>query len=127
MKIQQTFRFLVEKYHFTYAYQEFHNCYHGNWVISAYSYYNTNGCFSVSLLQQRDELDFYYSRHYSTIRDELFEVRLEEQTICPDVWQRAKKRFLFAYRPQLYIDTVAYVIKKQIETTNSFFGILVQQ
>lgn len=125
MKIEKTFRFLVEKYGLNYSYQEFRNCYNGNWVISAYSYHNPSGCFTISLLQQRNELEFYYSRHHSTIREELFELKLREQTICPDLWAKAKKRFLFAYRAQLYLDTLAQAIEANIENTNSFFGILV--
>ena len=123
MDIEKTFRFLVDDYHLNDSHQLFYQCYGGSWVVSTHSYYNETGCFTIHLLHQRDEIDFYYSKKIGHTREILCEQKINVQSICPEIWDEAKKRFLFAYRPQLYLTTLAKAIKRQIEETNSFFGV----
>ena len=123
MDIEKTFKFLVDDYNLNYACQEFNDCYGGNWTIATHSYYNQTGCFTIQFLYQRSELGFYYSKAYSSKLKCLCEKRIDEQAACPEIWFEAKKRFFFACRPQLYLNTLAQVIKQQIKDTNSFFGV----
>lgn len=123
MDIEKTFQFLVDNYHLNYSHQVFHHCYGGNWVVSTHSYYNETGCFTIHLLHQRNELDFYYSKEFGATREALCERKIDEQSLYPEIWLEAKKRFLFSYRPQLYLDTLAYVINKQIKEKGCFWGV----
>ena len=123
MNIEKTFAFLITDYHMNYAYQKFPHCPFGNWIIGTHSYYNDSGCFTIHILYQRNEIDFYYAKAYSTIREKLCESLIDEQEAYPEIWWKAKQKFMFSYRPQLYLNTLAEVIKKQIEETGSFFGV----
>ena len=121
MNIEEMFRFLVKEYHLNYSHQLFYHCYGGSWVVSTHSYYNETGCFTIHFLHQRDEFDFYYSKEVSLTREALCERKIDVQSVCPEIWFEAKKRFLFAYRPKLYFKTLACVIKQEIKEKKSFF------
>lgn len=123
MDIEKTFQFLVDNYRLNYSHQVFHHCYGGNWTVSTHSYYNETGCFTIHLLHQRNELDFYYSKDFGATREVLCERKIDEQSLYSEIWFEAKKRFLFSYRPQLYLDTLAYAINKQIKEKGCFWGI----
>ena len=121
--IKKYFDFLVKHYGMSYKQQFFKDW--GNWMYSMHSYYNKNGCFTIQELLQEEEFEFYYAQAFSSDRDRLCERRIFEQSVEPGVWEKEKKKFLFAYRPKLYIKTVAKVVKMQIDKEHCFFGIKV--
>ena len=92
MDIAEMFRFLIEDYNLKYKYQEFRNCYNGNWIIETYSYYNDTGCFTIHHLMQRGEIDCYYSPTISEIREELTIKRLDIRTIGVEIWKKMEKK-----------------------------------
>ncbi len=125
MNIEKQFEFLVKDYGLKYSYQEFNDCYGGYWWAYTHSYYNESGCFTIHVLPQRGEIDFFFAERFSTVREELCKNEINEQSIGQSIWNTAKKKFLFGYRKSLYLETLAKAIKFQIKKYGSFFGIKV--
>ena len=125
MNIEKKFEFLVKDFGLKYSYQEFNNCYGGYWCVNTYSYYNESGCFTIHVIPQKGEFDFFFAEKFSMVREELCKYPINEQSIEQGIWNNAKKKFLFEYRKNLYLDTLAKVIRSQIKKYGSFFGIKV--
>lgn len=88
MNFKKEFNDLANTYTLKYKYQEFENCFGGNWKVYTHSLYNESGCFTIHCLPQRDEVDFYYTEKVSDNRKELcgksinvFEVEKENMDI----------------------------------------------
>lgn len=130
MDIEKQFDFLVKDYNLKYVYQEFKNCYGGNWCVYTHSFYNDSGCFTIHNLPQRGELDFYYAKKFSKVRKDLYEQLIGITSIEKEIWDKNSK-FLFFRNPFFWwsssrvLKTLAEVIKKQIEDNGEFFGIKV--
>ena len=73
--------FLVEKYNLKFTEQTFKSTPFGNWVTKTYSFYNDSGCFTISELLQRDEIDFYFSDVFSTAYPDLKQRHIGHITI----------------------------------------------
>lgn len=126
MDIEKQFEFLVSDYGLKYSFQKFENSPYGNWYVNMYSFYNDSGCFSIHYIPQRGELDFYYAKEFNTNREKMCEIKLDEQSIGQKIWLKAKKKFLFGYRHNLYLKTLADAIKAEVQATGQFFGIEVE-
>lgn len=132
MDMHKQFEFLVKDYGLSYSYQEFHNCYGGNTTVFTYSFYNGSGCFTIHEMPVRGELDFYFSRHYSTVQQELYEKIIDISTMEADIWRRRTK-ILFFNNPFFWNDKnkvlslLAEVLKIHIAKYNEFFGIKIER
>ena len=71
MDFDAELRKLAEKHNLHYQFQKFENCFNGNWLVYTYSLYNESGCFTISYMPQRFEVDCYYAERFSTDRQEL--------------------------------------------------------
>jgi len=95
MNVEEMFGFLVKDYGLTYKFQEFENCYDGNWTVFTYSFYNDDGCFTIHYLVGRDELDFYYSSRFSSVREELRERQINVYEVEPNIWRKHQRIWIF--------------------------------
>ena len=124
--------FLVIEYGLKHIHQDFNSCFGGNWWVKTDSYYNDSGCFTIHHLPQRGELDFYYSKEFSTIRESLCERLLDISSVEKEIWEKHKK-FLCFKNPFFWnsekkvFQALAEIIKVQIEKNGEFFGIKVQK
>ena len=131
MEIFKQFEFLMNDYGFSYSYQEFHNCYDGKGTVFTHSFYNENGCFTIHTMPVRGELDFYYSRRYSAVQQELYEQIIDISSIEKEVWNRRAKILclsnpFFWWNKKKVLSTLAEVLKIHIAKYNEFFGIKVE-
>ena len=128
MDFKDKFNLLAEKYNLKFQYQEFENCFGGNWLVCTYSIYNEFGCLTVHCLPQRDEVDCYYSKRFSNDREELCEVLINIFDIEKEIWNKNEKILIFK-NPFYYwnsnniINTLIEVIETSIKKRNEFFGI----
>lgn len=118
------FDFLEKDYGLKHSYQSFKNCFNGYWWVYTHSYYNENGCFTIHNLPQRGEIDFYFSKKFSNIREELCEVSIDIQKVGCEIWIRNKP--LFGYRQSSMLKTLSEVIKSEIKESGQFFGVKVK-
>lgn len=131
MCIEKYFDFLVKDYGLDYKYQEFHNCYNGNWNVYTYSYYNKSGCFTIHSLPQRGELDFYYAERFSTNLNELYEKMINISSIEKNIWEKYTKIGIFNnpffwWSNRKVLETLAEVLKVHISKYGEFFDIKVK-
>ena len=120
--------FLVEKYNLKFADQTFNSTPFGNWVTKTYSFYNDSGCFTISELLQRDEIDFYFSDIFSNDYRVLKQVQLnvwenDEILRKHQKWIFGLKNPFFWYSKKKYMKALAETIKKKISENNEFWGI----
>ena len=94
MNIEEMFDFLKKDYNLSYRYQEFINCYGGNWTVQAHSFYNDSGCFTIHIEIQRG-MDFWYSSKFSTERKELCEREIDVSSIEPQIWAKHERLGIF--------------------------------
>lgn len=127
MDVKKQFEFLVKDYGFQYSFHRFENHPFGNWSVDMHSYYNENGCFSIYNLPQRGEWDYYYSKNISKDIAELMEQRINIESIGKEIWEKARKKFLFRYRHNLFHKTLAEAIKNQMDQHGEFYGIKVNK
>ena len=48
MDFKKEFTYLAQKYNLKYKYQDFENCFGGNWWVYTHSLYNDSGCFTIT-------------------------------------------------------------------------------
>lgn len=130
MNIEDLFSFLVNDYHLSYKYQKFINCYGGNWIVQTHSFYNESGCFTIHVLSQKDELDFYYADRFSTKREELCEKTVDILSIEPEIWDKYTKFWIFNrpffwWKNKKVLRAFAEVLKVHLAKGKDFFGIKV--
>lgn len=139
------FGFLVEDYGLEYQLQKYRNCYGGGWYVEIHCFYNKNGCFSIYELGQRDEWDYFFAPRYSEKMEELKAVRLDICAVEKELWKEPLKiieeynqkainyktlgqLLNYAYSSQrLILETLAKVIKVQIEKAGLFYGLKVEK
>ncbi len=131
MDIKKEFTNLAKKYNLSYQYQEFENCFGGNWWVYTHSLYNESGCFTIHCLPQRGEVDFYYSEKFSHDRKELCGKPINVYEVEKEIWIK-KEKIVFFKNPFYYwnhkrvIKTLIQVINVSIEKNNEFFGIKIK-
>ena len=128
--IYNNFAFLVDEYNMKYAYQT--EELGGGWVYSHHSFYNETGCFTVSTLPNRGELDFYHASKFSPNPKELQKQWVDVFSIKSAVWSKYKKIGFFPIpfpliRKKRLLEATAEVIKDQIERENTFLDIVVER
>ena len=129
MNIEKLFDFLKKDYNLSYRYQEFINCYGGNWTVQTHSFYNESGCFTIYFEIQRG-MYFYYASHFSTERKELCEREIDVSSIEPQIWKKKGRIFIFNnpffwWSDNKVLRTLAEVLKIHLAKHNEFFGIQV--
>lgn len=123
--------FLVDEFNLKYSAQTFENCPFGNYTTKTYSFYNDSGCFTVHVLEQRAELEFYYSNCFSDDLANLHKKSIDVYSTEKKIWNKRGK--IFGFIPNLFfwfnnkkiLETVAQVIKTQIQNYGEFFGVKV--
>ena len=124
--------FLVDEYHLNYKEQIFEGKPFGTYETITYSFYNDSGCFTLSYLSSREELDFYYS---SKISDDYYELHEKGVNIWidePEIWNKHQKWFGFINDPFFWmkhekvIKALAETIRVKINKNGEFFGVKIQ-
>ena len=129
MNIEELFCFLKKDYNLSYKYQEFNNCYGGNWTVQTHSFYNESGCFTIYCEIQRG-LGFWYASRFSTERTELCEREIDVSSIEPQIWDKNERIWIFKnpffwWNANKVLSTLAQVLKAHLAKYNDFFGIQV--
>ncbi|MBE6601039.1 MAG: hypothetical protein E7637_00830 [Ruminococcaceae bacterium] len=127
MNIEELFDFLRKDFNLSYRYQEFANCYGGNWIVQTHSFYNDSGCFTIYIEIQRG-IDFWYSSRFSTVREELCEKEIDVSSIEPQIWDKNARFWIFKnpffwWSDNRVLHTLAEVLKVHLVSNNEFFGI----
>ena len=128
MRINEDLNNLAMKYGLKYQYQTFEKCYSGNWYVLTHSLYNESGCFTISCLPQRGEVEFYFAERFSCNLRELCSQEINVYAFEKEIWEKSKKigPFIspFSYwNPNRVLDTLIKVITVLIEKNNEFFGV----
>ncbi len=124
MNIKKDFEFLINDYGLKYNYKK-HTPF-GNWIYEEHSFYNENGCFTISNLLQRDDLDFYFSDFFCDDIKKLHNKRLKVSDYEKELWEN-KGKFLgfnipFYWSKERVLSVVKESIKAQIDKSNEFFS-----
>ena len=127
--MENLFDFLIKDYNLSYQYQEFLNCYGGNWTVQAHSFYNESGCFTIYNEVQRG-LSFYCASQLSTEREKLCEREVDISLMEPHVWKERQtlwffKNPFFWWSDKKVLSTLAEALKVHLAKNNEFFGITV--
>lgn len=134
--VKESLGFLFQKHGMLYDYREKQN-YMGYCDLRCFTYYNNDGCFTITDLTQSDDVDFvrlgdirlldsYISSSYSQKQKNI--VRIFEYE--PEIWARHKKKgflkipFFWGSNKQV-LRALSEVIDHQIQSTGQFFGIKV--
>lgn len=132
MDIEKHLGFLVKDYGIKYAYQDFKNCYGGNWRVYTHCFYNESGCFTIHYLPQRGELDFYFAKEFSNVRENLCERLIDINSVEKEIWKKHEKLLFFKdpffwWNNKKILQALAEVIKAQIKKRGEFFGVKVKK
>lgn len=120
MNIEIKFNFL-KRYGFEFKEQSFKNVYNSYFTVYTYSFYNEDGCFTIYNLPQRGEWDYFYSKNFSTVMDDLLAFRIDIYSQKAEIWEKARKVCLYTMKKELSL--LVDVIKYQIQEKNEFYGI----
>ena len=145
--IERLFGFLSRDLGLKYSHQGFKKCYGGNWYVDTYSFYNESGCFTIYELSERGEWAFYYTKKYSKKMEELLDELLDIYSVEREMWkdysdavevanreiEKGVHKLLFfgeMFRAEwraerIMLETLADVIRVQIQKHGSFFGVKV--
>ena len=131
MDFKKEFTDLANKYNLNYQYQDFKNCFGGNWWVYTHSLYNDSGCFTIHCLPQRGEVDFYFADKFSTDRKELCSKAINVYEVEKENWEKKAKIWFFKnpfyyWNQDKIIKTLIEVINVSIEKNNEFFGIKIK-
>lgn len=131
MDVKKQLSDLAHKYNLTYLYQDFENCYGGNWWVCTHSLYNDTGCFTIHCLPQRGEVNCYYTEKISNDRKELCGKEINIYEVKKTIWDKNEKIWIFK-NPFFYwnidniIKTIIEIINILIEEDNEFFGVKIE-
>ena len=128
MNFKEEFNILAKKHHLSYQYQEYKNCFGGNWVVYTHSLYNDSGCFTIHCVAQRSEVSCYFAEKFSTDRKELCGKIINVFDVEKEIWSKHQKIWFFKnpfffWSPEKIIETLIEVIYTSIEKNNEFFGV----
>ena len=122
---------MAQKYDLEYTFQEFQNCFGGDWVVFTHSLFNNSGCITVHCLPQRGEVDCYFSAKFSHDRRQLCETLVNFFDIEKEIWLDRQKIWIFK-NPFFYwssdklIKTLLEIIDISLEKTNEFAGLKIK-
>lgn len=126
--ISDTFESFAKKHNLNYAYQEFNNCFGGNWWVCTHSLYNDSGCFTIHCVPGRGDVDCYFAARFSTDRKVLCENLINIYEIEKDIWVKHEKIWIFK-NPFFYwsqdrvIKAILEVMETSIAKNNEFLEI----
>jgi len=120
VNIEKQFSFL-KAYGFEFKEQTFKNVYNSYFTVHTYSFYNEDGCFTIYNLPQRGEWDYFYSKKFSTVIDDLLASRLDIYNQKSEIWNKARKSWFYTIKRELNL--LAKDINNQIQDKNEFYGI----
>lgn len=129
MNIEELFDFLKKDYNLSYRYQEFINCYGGNWTVQTHSFYNDSGCFTIYIEVQRG-MSFWYASRFSTKREALCERGIDISSVEPQIWNQYQRICIFKnpffwWNDNKVLNTLAEALKVHLAKDKEFFGIQV--
>lgn len=114
--VKTALQFLVDDYGFTYQFYSTNGC------DEYYNYRNKYGCFMVNQWKQFDDLDFFVTDSHGKRRILLQEYYPNEL----NEFRKTHKGFMWSLakfsRPD-YWDTLKMILQKEIERTNTLFGL----
>ena len=122
MNVEKNFKFLFDKYHFKYGYNNFSSFYDFLGPFDAYSFYNEYGCFTILYAVQRNEVEYYISKEFSNKQKILFEINISEQIF--KILKNLRKNLLNLVKKDNVL--LSNYIVEQIEKNGEFFGIKVK-
>lgn len=128
MRVKEELSTLAQKHGLKYQYQDFENCYGGEWWVCTHSLYNESGCFTIYCLPQRAEVEFYFAERFSRNRSELCSKWINVYEFEKEIWESDRKIGFFKnpfydWNQDRIIKTLIKVITALIEKNNEFFGI----
>lgn len=131
MEFKKDFNCLAKKYGLEYKYQEFQNCFGGNWFVFTHSLFNDSGCFTVHCLPQRGEIDCYFSESFSYDRSRLCENLVNVFDIEKEIWLERQKLWIFRnpfcyWNSDKFIKTLLEVINISLEKASEFAGLKIK-
>ena len=131
MDFKKEFSDLSSENNLIYEYQEFKNCFGGNWWVCTHSLYNDSGCFTIHCLPHRGEVDFYFADKFSTDRNELCQREINVFEVEKDIWERDAKVWVirnpfYFWSSKRIMKTLIEVIKISIEKNGEFFGVIIR-
>lgn len=134
-QVKETLDFLIEDYNFEYVFQEFESCPFGNWRTETYSYFNKYGCFTITKLVARDDVEYVHlddiallNKYMYSNSSEKIKSQIDITSVEQEIWKKHEKKCLFGkffWGDKKYLNVLAEVIEVQIETMGQFFGIKV--
>lgn len=132
MDFDAELRMLAEKHNLHYQCQKFQNCFNGGWLVYTYSLYNESGCFTISYLPQRGEVDCYYAEKFSNDQRELCDKVVNIFATEKDIWRRHEtfwiiKKPFYYWVPSRIVKVLIEVINVSIEKSKGFFGVTIGQ
>ena len=131
MDFKNEFSKLAEKYNLNYQYQDFKNCFGGNWWVYTHSLYNDSGCFTIHCLSHRGVFDCYFSEKFSNDRNQLCQKAINVFEVEKEIWNKNSKIWFFKnpfyyWNTENILKTLIEVIKVSIEKNNEFFGVKIK-
>lgn len=134
--VKSNLSFLIEKYEMFYIRKDFKI--NDSLVTETYSFYNENGCFTISNFSPRGEVDYirldginslkkYLSLDYNEKRKFIIDITSVEK----EIWSKHSK-LLFFKNPLFWLNSrnvlkaLAEVIETEIKKTGQFYGIKVK-
>ena len=128
MEFEAKLKDFAKKYDLNYAFQEFENCWELGYFVNTYSLYNKTGCFTIQYIIQKNELDFYFSKKFSTFRKFLCVKNINVFKVGQDIWEKRQKIWIFK-NPFYYwsvnntINVLIEVMEDSIKNNGEFFGV----
>lgn len=113
--IKKHLGFLTKEYGLNYIRQEFGDYMDFHGPAECFSFYNSDGCFTLHHLEQRGEWGWFYAPQFCKSQDGLLKTEIDQQ-------QYIHGR-VFGYRHMLRL--LGKSIQRQITESGGFFGISV--
>lgn len=82
--VKDVLDFLCERYRMMYTYAEFEHYLGTNACIETYNYHNKYGCFTISNVAVRGEIDFYHLNSIDQLKDFLCSTPPEFRKLTPE-------------------------------------------
>ena len=130
MDAKQELEELAAQNNLCYEYQQFENCYGGNWRVYTHSLYNETGCFTIYNLPHRAEVSFYFAKSFSRDLSALCAHSINVYEYEKDIWKKDErigpfKNPFYFWKPDHIVKTLIRVITELIKKNREFFGVKV--
>ena len=131
MHFKIEFESLAKKHQLSYQYQEFKNCFGGDWFVCTHSLYNETGCFTIQCVPQRGEVDCYYAKSFSTEREELLGRLINIFDFEKMIWEKNQKIWIFKnpffyWQNKKVINTIIEVLESLLSKSNNLCEIFIE-